>query len=98
MGAAPAYTGIMCSLGQRNLSARSGLHMARPLFGCAPKDRQLERLAEDRKKLERRRPKRGVGRHLFLADLVETAKGRSGGTLSSESYRALMKKHGSLYD
>ena len=84
--------------GTAMLAGRAFIHMVRPLFQLESEDKAALRFRGLEAALSKKVPARLSGKSVFLSDLLETAKRRSGGeALSNEDRKALMRQHSVLF-
>ena len=78
----------------KTLTARAMLHMSRAFFTKLAKDRTAARLERSASRLNKKEPWRAHGRHLFLADMMASARERSGGQPLTQAVKTqLMSSH-----
>ena len=84
--------------GAKMLSGRAFIHMIRPLFQHSSQDKAMARLEQAQAALRRKVPERISGRHVFYAELVQTATRRGDGQAPSKQIRmTLVRQHSSWY-
>ena len=80
------------------LCQRAHIHMMACLFNSPAMHRGAQRAQERLADLTAKKPNNITGRHIFLADCVETARSMKGqGTVSQSTKEGLMRGHASTY-